>query len=87
MTNQSEQSAKNAHSFDEQLNEILAGYDNWCPCTNHECQEAMNYSEAKAAIKQLVADEMRELIGEDARNDLRQDLRTKVAEWLGEESK
>lgn len=63
------------------------------------------WDEAKQAIKQLVADEMLALIGDDEdtekayaigfdngesahyNNELRQELRTKLAEWLGKGAK
>ena len=65
-TNQSEQSAKNAHSFDEQLDAILKpliGHDDGIEFGNgyhDECRDELN--QAKQAIRQLIADEMVEVL-------------------------
>jgi len=89
MTNQSE--------LDKRLEDILRHIDD-----EKADGHWITADTAKDKIKQLIADEVEKLIGEDedfdtathgygvmydsARNDLREDLRTKLAEWLGEES-
>ena len=83
----------------QELDEILRDYDddNACSCYS-DCAHPKDTKQAKQAIKQLVADEMRELIGEDLRplpngympesheqvNNRLAIQRTKLAEWLKE---
>ena len=75
-----------ANGFDVKLDEILGECDNWCPCTNQECQEAMNYKAAKQAIKQLIASELGAII--DANTDENGTDSDRVwevlMEWMGE---
>lgn len=89
-------------NYNERLDEVLTtcGFEpedfNSSICKWCGERKGAEIHTAKAAIKQLIADEMLELIGEDEpegfadipeayRNIYRYELRTKLAEWIGEE--
>lgn len=65
--------------FDTRLDELLQ-YETWCKCGDRACQRFYTYDRDKQAIKNLVADEMLELIGND-KNEFCAELRTKVTKW------
>ena len=79
--------------FDERLNKILGRVDHLKTKENPEgnlfFHNNLSVEEAKQAIKQLVADEMSELLEQSIKgaysgSDAIDRLRTKLAEWLKE---